>query len=257
VIFSLRELEITMKHVCEIFFLCFCSNIWPCSFLYTKDHVLNVDIWMKGSHLESLMDFVPELHPSTVTVWTDLRFFVRKSSSLFQHAFALYSICCWVASFEGACERERWMILSIPSTFEMKTAVENGAEPFFETWNVAHRLVCYLKFLFLWFYSIYSTISSVLLWKSLRLFHKVVFGVFNNLSLTMEEMDSFTQNSVRWDNWPPHKIHGKGSSLLMAYAPVEICEKESLLYYHETSQNLTFYLFRWFSCKIGTIHTLK
>jgi hypothetical protein len=50
-----------------------------------------------------------------------------------------------------------------------------------------------LEFLFLCFYSIYSTISSVLLRKSLRLFHKVVFGVFHNLSLTMKEVNNFTK----------------------------------------------------------------
>jgi hypothetical protein len=114
-----------------------------------------------------------------------------------------------------------------------------------------------LEFLFLWFFSVYSTISSVLLWKSLWLFHKVVFGMFHNLSLTMKEVNSFTQNSVRWNNCSLHKIHDKDSFLLKTYVPVEICEKESLLYCHETSQNLIFYLFRRFLCKIGIIHTLK
>jgi hypothetical protein len=67
VIFSLRELEMTMHHVCEIFFSCFCSNLWPCSFLYAKDHMLDVDIFFGCWHLDErvsliewLMDFVPE-----------------------------------------------------------------------------------------------------------------------------------------------------------------------------------------------------
>jgi hypothetical protein len=142
--------------------------------------------------IESLMDFVPELHPSQVTVWIDMRFVARKSSPLFLRAFALHLICCWEVSIKVTWASERTCRFS---GFSKKYCWK------WCSWNVSLRSRMLLVGLYFDWSSYYcDSIQSIQ--QYLLFFFENLFLSFTKLCLecfisclTMKEVNSFTKFS--------------------------------------------------------------